>query len=162
MRRAITQEHVLRQATRLNAKKKGRDKTLTMLPTHHHDNKMMRDIELQCIQRPMCVQAKSISNPYIHAPTFDVVARVHLFAQHKPCSRMVNASHMLTLLLRENIRLHGLPTTIATDQDMCFMNFNGTTLKTKYVINIKDRMQRQGDDDNLESRTTLFQGGEMM
>ncbi|KAK1595668.1 hypothetical protein QYE76_037387 [Lolium multiflorum] len=62
----------------------------------------------------------------------------------------------------ENIRQHGRPTTIATDHDTCFMNFKGTTLKTKYAINIKDRIPRQGHDDTLESRTTLFQGGEMM
>jgi hypothetical protein len=91
------------QATRLNTKKKGRDKTLTMLPTHHHDNKMMRDIKLQGIQRPMCFQAKSIANPYTNAQTFDVVVRVHPFDQCKPCSRTVNASHMHTSLLRENI-----------------------------------------------------------
>ncbi|KAK1648887.1 hypothetical protein QYE76_066692 [Lolium multiflorum] len=150
------------QATRLNAKKKGRDKTLTMLPTHHHDNKMMRDIKLQGIQRPMCFQAKSIANPYTNAQTFDVVVRVHPFDQCKPCSRTVNASHMHTLLLRENIRQHGRPTTIATDHDTCFMNFKGTTLKTKYAINIKDRIPRQGHEDTLESRTTLSQGGEMM
>ncbi|KAK1645868.1 hypothetical protein QYE76_063673 [Lolium multiflorum] len=59
----------------------------------------------------------------------------------------------------ENIRLHGRPTTIATDHDTYFMNFKGTTLKTKYAINIKDRIPRQGHDDTLESRTTLFQGG---
>ncbi|KAK1620943.1 hypothetical protein QYE76_026460 [Lolium multiflorum] len=59
----------------------------------------------------------------------------------------------------ENIRQHGRPTTIATDHDTCFMNFKGTTLKTKYAINIKDRIPRQGHDDTLESRTTLFQGG---
>jgi hypothetical protein len=42
------------------------------------------------------------------------------------------------------------------------MNFNDTTLKIKYVLNIKDMMPRQGEDNTLESRTTLFQGGEMM
>jgi hypothetical protein len=160
---AIIHEHVLRQATRLNTKKKGRDKTLIMLSTQHHDNKMMRDIELQCIQRPICFQAKSISNPYTHAPTFDVITRVHHIDHCKPCYRTVNASHMHTLFLREKIRLHGLPTTIAKDQDMCFINFNGTTLKTKYIIHVKARMPRQGDEVTLESRTTLSQGGgEMM
>ncbi|KAK1663838.1 hypothetical protein QYE76_051997 [Lolium multiflorum] len=59
----------------------------------------------------------------------------------------------------ENIRQHGRPTTIATDHDTCFMNFKGTTLKTKYAINIKNRIPRQGHEDTLESRTTLSQGG---
>jgi hypothetical protein len=67
-----------------------------------------------------------------------VVDRFSKLAHYKTFSRTDNASHIATLLLREFVRLHGIPTNIASDQDMKFMNYHWTTLMTMFDINIAD------------------------
>ncbi|KAI9165825.1 hypothetical protein LWI28_021185 [Acer negundo] len=148
----------------------GRDKTIALVEDRFYWPSLKHDVARIVSQCRTCHLAKATKQntglytplPIPHTPWRDlsmdfvlglpktyvlmtqyvVVDRFSKMTHFIPCSKTVDASLVARLFFREIIRLHGLPVTIVSNRDVCFMSYFwknlwklfGTTLKFSFAF----------------------------
>jgi hypothetical protein len=142
----------------------GAKKMEDILTTHFFWPKMRRDVERFVAHCTTCQKAKSqlkqhglyMSLPVPSIPLADismdfilgfsrtkkgrdsvfvVVDRFSKMAHFIPCHKTDDAIHIADLFFKENVRLHGMPSTIILDHDSKFLSYFWRTLWNKLGTN---------------------------
>nr|GEW73440.1 RNA-directed DNA polymerase [Tanacetum cinerariifolium] len=116
----------------------GHDKTLALLHEQFYWPKMERDVNRLLERCRTCHIAKTYSSnaglPHTQRAKDSVMVvadRFSKMAHFVPCSKMFDASQVARLYFAEIVKLHGVPKTLTSDQDVKFVSHFWRTLWTR-------------------------------